>query len=62
MTKIRTSVQVEQKFIGEEPTWDRDVISVPRALSWYANQLTPKESKKFTLDYIKVNKFEKEVF
>lgn len=61
MTKIRTSVQVEQKFIGEEPTWDRDVISVPRALSWYANQLSPKESKKFTLDYLKANKFDKDL-
>lgn len=61
MSKIRTSVQVEQKFIGEEPTWDRDVISVPRALSWYANQLSPKESKKFTLDYLKEHKFDKEI-
>ena len=59
MSKIRTSVQVEQKFIGEEPTWDKDVISVPRALSWYANQLSSKESKKYTLDYLKENNFDK---
>lgn len=61
MSKIRTSVQVEQKFIGEEPTWDENAISVPRALSWYANQLSSKDSKKYTLDYIKQNKFDKHI-
>jgi len=61
MSKIRTSVQVEQKFIGEEPTWDKDALSVPRALSWYANQLSSKESKKYTLDYLKEYKFDKDL-
>lgn len=58
---VRNSVQVEQHFIGDEPTWDNDAISVARALSWYANQSSPKESKKFTLDYLKANKFDKSV-
>lgn len=62
MAKIaRTSAQVEHLFIGEEPTWDKDAIGVPRALSWYANQMSAKDSKKYTIDYLKEKKFDRKV-
>jgi hypothetical protein len=61
MSKIRTSAQAEHLFIGEEPTWDERALSIPRALSWYANQMSPKDSKKFTLDYLKSKKVNKEI-
>lgn len=61
--KPRVSVNVESIFIGDEPTWgDRNEISVPRALSWYANQKDWKDSKKYALDYAKSNNFPKKVF
>lgn len=58
--KPRISVNVESLFIGDEPTWgDKNEISVPRALSWYANQKDWKDSKKYSIDYAKENKFPK---
>lgn len=62
MSKIRTSAQAEHMFIGEEPTWgDSRELSIPRALSWYANQMSAKDSKKFVLDYLKSKKTSKEL-
>jgi hypothetical protein len=58
--KPRISVNVESLFIGDEPTWgDKNEISVPRALSWYANQKDWKDSKKYAIDYAKSEKFAK---
>lgn len=56
--KPRNSTDIEQKFIGGEPRWDSPKTNLINALSWYANQFGPKESKKYTLDYLKKNKFD----
>jgi hypothetical protein len=59
--KLRNSAEIELKFIGGEPRWDSPKTNLVNALSWYANQYGPKESKKYTLDYLKKNKFDKAV-
>ena len=60
-TKARTSVQVEQQFIGDEPSWGEKTIGLVRSLSWYSNQCSPKDSKKFTIDYAKQNKYNSKI-
>jgi hypothetical protein len=52
---------IDQKYIGSEPDWSKPNTTLINALSWYSNQCGPKESKKYTLDYIKKNKFDKDV-
>lgn len=59
--KVRNSADIEYKFIGDEPKWESPKTTVSNALSWYSNQYGPKESKKYTLDYLKKNKFDKDV-
>lgn len=56
-------IVVETLFIGEEPVWGdaKKEISLFRALSWYSNQFGPKESKKYTLDYVKKEKYPKDI-
>ena len=50
-------------YIGDEPTYDdpKKDIGVCRSLSWYSNQFGPKESKKYTLEYAKNNKYSKDI-
>lgn len=62
-TKPRVNINIESLFVGDEPTWGDPKTELPltRALSWYANQLSEKESKKYTLDYLKVNKYPKNI-
>lgn len=62
-SKPRVNINIESLFVGDEPTWGDPKTELPitRALSWYANQMTEKESKKFTLEYIKANKYSKEI-
>lgn len=61
--KPRVNINIESLFVGDEPTWGDSKTELPitRALSWYANQMTEKESKKFTLEYVKANKYSKEI-
>lgn len=62
MSTKKYSVDVERLFIGSEPEWgNKNELSVPRALSWYANQQDAKDSKKYTIDFAKSNKFDKTV-
>jgi len=56
--KVRNQTDLEQKFIGAEPRWDSPKTNLISALSWYSNQYGPKESKKYTLDYLKKNKYD----
>lgn len=60
--KVKVGVNVETLFIGEEPVWGDSKKEIPlsRALSWYSNQYSPKESKKYTLDYLKHFKYPKD--
>lgn len=61
-TKKRiVSASVESVFIGEEPKWDNPRTTLISALNWYANQSGPKESKKYTLDHIKKEKYSKSI-
>ena len=64
MEAKRKSVNLESIFIGDEPTWGDPKKELPiiRALSWYSNQKDWKDSKKYTLEYVKINKFSKEIF
>jgi len=64
MEAKRNSVNLESIFIGDEPTWGDPKKELPiiRALSWYSNQKDWKDSKKYTLEYVKINKFSKEIF
>lgn len=61
--KPRVNINIESLFVGDEPIWGDPKTELPitRALSWYANQMTEKESKKFTLEYIKTKKYSKEI-
>lgn len=58
---MRTPINLETLFFGEEPSWNdpKKEINLNRALSWYANKLGSKESKAYTLDYVKQNKYPK---
>jgi hypothetical protein len=51
---------VNDYFTGGEPRFDTDT-SINVALSWYANQMEPKDSKKFTLDHVKKHDYSKEI-
>lgn len=61
--KPRVNINIETLFVGDEPTWGdpKTELSIPRALSWYSNQKDWKDSKKYTIDYVKQNKFSKEI-
>jgi hypothetical protein len=61
--KPKVNINIESLFVGDEPTWGDKKTELPltRALSWYSNQLSEKESKKYTLDYVKSNKYSKEI-
>lgn len=62
MSKAKTSVQVESLFVGEEPTYGtKEEMSFIRSLNWYSNTKDPKDSKKYVLDYLKHNKYDKKV-
>lgn len=53
---------IEEMFCGKEPVWNcPEELSLSRALSWYANQQGPKESKKYTIDYVKQYKYSQEI-
>lgn len=57
----KVNINLESLFIGDEPVWnDPKEIPLSRALSWYSNQYGPKESKKYTLDFVKSNKYPKD--
>ena len=64
METKRKIVNLESIFIGDEPTWGDPKTELPiiRALSWYSNQKDWKDSKKYTLEYVKTNKFSNEIF
>lgn len=55
------SASIESVFIGEEPKWDNPRTTLISALNWYANQNGPKESKKYTLDHLKKEKYSKTI-
>lgn len=57
------SLSVEHLFIGDEPSWanPKKVISVNRALSWYANQRSPKDSKNYLIEYARNIGLNKEI-
>lgn len=61
MAKVRTSAQAEQLFIGDEPKWDSPKTTIHNALSWYSNQYGPKESKSYTISYLKKLKSPKDI-
>lgn len=50
---------VDQYFVGGEPRFDGN-ISINSALSWYANQMDSKDSKKYTVEHVKHNGYPKE--
>lgn len=45
--------EYEKSISGGEPTWKDGENSIVRALNWYNYHLDSKESKKFTLSYLK---------
>lgn len=57
--KPRMSVNVESLFVGDEPEWGnpKTELSLITSLNWYANQKDWKDSKKYTIEYVKKNKF-----
>lgn len=59
--KPKVNINIETLFIGDEPTFgdSKTELSIMRSLSWYSNQYGPKESKKYTLEYVKQNKYPK---
>lgn len=61
--KPKVNVNIESLFIGDEPTFGdpKTEIGIIRSLSWYSGQYGPKESKKYTLDYVKSNNYPKEI-
>jgi predicted house-cleaning noncanonical NTP pyrophosphatase (MazG superfamily) len=61
--KPKVNINLESLFIGDEPTFDdpKTDIGIIRSLSWYSNQYGPKESKKYTLEYTKQNKYAKDI-
>jgi hypothetical protein len=52
---------LEYKYVGGEPDWSKPTTTLINALSWYSNQCGPKESKKYTLDYLKKNNYSKNI-
>lgn len=62
-TKPRVNINIESLFVGDEPVWNdpKKELPITRALSWYSNQMSEKESKKFTIDYVKSKKYSKEI-
>jgi len=61
--KTKVNVNIESLFVGEEPVWGDPKKELPliRALNWYSNQLSPKESKKYTLDYVKKYNYSQDI-
>lgn len=65
--RIKSIEEYEKKASGGEPTWTNVEVSlyqeVPlsRALNWYAYHCSNKDSKKYTLDYLKSNKTPKNI-
>lgn len=61
--KPRTNINIESLFIGDEPTFGnpKTEIGFCRSLSWYSTQYGNKESKNFTLEYVKAKNFSKEI-
>lgn len=61
--KPKVNVNIESLFIGDEPTFGdpKTEIGIARSLSWYSGQFGPKESKKYTLEYVRNNKYSKEI-
>lgn len=56
-----TSVKdYEKVFSGGEPTWKTGETSIVKALNWYNYHSDAKESKKYTLQYLKEEKFSKQ--
>jgi len=56
-----TSVKdYEKVFSGGEPTWKNNEKSIVKALNWYSYHSDSKESKKYTIQYLKDNKASKE--
>lgn len=57
-----TSVKDYEKALsGGEPSWKNGESSITRALNWYNYHSDTKESKKFTLSYLKEIKADAEV-
>lgn len=51
-------ITLEELFFGKEPTWNEgSEYNLNRALSWYSNQFGPKESKNYTIAFLKENKY-----
>lgn len=61
--KPKVNINIEAIFIGDEPTFgdSKTEIGFARSLYWYTGQYGPKESKKYVLEYVKNNKFSKEI-
>ncbi len=61
--KVRVSPTVESFFVGEEPQFGNKLTELPltRCLSWYSNQKSWEDSKKYTIDYAKNMKLDKKV-
>lgn len=65
----RNVVTVEDKYMGTEPTWDKQndwtveefKSKVATALNWYNYFYDKKSSKKVLVDYLKKNKYDKEL-
>ena len=56
-----TSVKdYEKVFSGGEPTWKTGETSITKALNWYNYHSDAKESKKYTIQYLKEEKASKE--
>ena len=60
--KVRSKQDIETMYLGDEPSFDKDSdFSLITALNWYSYAGTPKESKKYTLQYLKDRKYDKDV-
>jgi hypothetical protein len=58
----KPSVQAEFMFIGEEPIFgSKGEMSFIRSLNWYSNIKDAKDSKKYVLEYLKHNKYDKKI-
>jgi len=52
---------LEELFFGKEPSFLKDSeYNLNKALSWYSNQFGPKESKNYTITFLKENKYPKD--
>lgn len=55
-------INLDELFWGKEPVWNQpEELPLSRALSWYSNQFGPKESKKYTMDYVRKYKYPKDI-